>query len=271
MVTNNHFDEDGLCSAFALCEPQFAMMHRNLLVNTARAGDFGTSTDRDALRLFFLIEAFADASVSPLPRHVFSTDSKRRTAQLYGQLLRYLPRFVADLDSWSEHWRDGESFLNDSERLCREHDISIVEKPELDLAIVTIPENMPPRPLRRYISTEHAAVHPFAVHRRTRCNRMLWLQGSRYVFNFRYESWVQLASRRPALRVDMSGLIESLNAQESAPGRWTAEPVDAVSPRLYLEGSPRSTIDRDRFVELLVRHLRDAPVAWDPYGWKKPN
>ncbi|HVM52995.1 MAG TPA: DUF6687 family protein, partial [Acidimicrobiales bacterium] len=45
VVTNNHFDQDGLAGVFALAEPDVAMRHRALLEDLAAAGDFGTYRD----------------------------------------------------------------------------------------------------------------------------------------------------------------------------------------------------------------------------------
>ena len=59
-VTNNHFDEDGLFSVFALTEPQQALAMRELLIAASFAGDFGVVLQRDAARLCFIIEALSD-------------------------------------------------------------------------------------------------------------------------------------------------------------------------------------------------------------------
>src|SRR5438309_948341 len=39
-VSNNHFDEDGLCGIFALVHPHEALEQRTLLIDVASAGDF---------------------------------------------------------------------------------------------------------------------------------------------------------------------------------------------------------------------------------------
>ena len=72
IVTNNHFDEDGLFSMFALVQPVIALGYRELLIGGAMAGDFGVFKDRDAARLCFIIEAFTDKRVSPLPKETFT-------------------------------------------------------------------------------------------------------------------------------------------------------------------------------------------------------
>ena len=58
-VTNNHFDEDGLFSMYAITDPVQALKDRSLLIAASLAGDFGVVTDRDAARLCFVIENLA--------------------------------------------------------------------------------------------------------------------------------------------------------------------------------------------------------------------
>src|SRR3954470_16324592 len=43
LVSNSHFDEDGLLGVYALIDPEGARRHRDRLVDVARAGDFGWS------------------------------------------------------------------------------------------------------------------------------------------------------------------------------------------------------------------------------------
>ena len=66
LVSNNHFDQDGLVSMFTLVDPEAALAHRELLMDLASAGDFGTYRSRDAARASMAIAAFADpGTVAP--------------------------------------------------------------------------------------------------------------------------------------------------------------------------------------------------------------
>jgi hypothetical protein len=51
VVTNDHFDEDGLIGLFCMIEPDFALQHRDLLIDASEAGDFGIYWDRRAARI----------------------------------------------------------------------------------------------------------------------------------------------------------------------------------------------------------------------------
>ena len=65
VVTNNHFDQDGLVAVYALSRPGDALARRDLLEDLAAAGDFGTFRSRDAARLSMAIDAYADPDRSP--------------------------------------------------------------------------------------------------------------------------------------------------------------------------------------------------------------
>ena len=267
IVSNNHFDEDGLFSVFALVQPAMALKHRELLMAAALAGDFGIVTDRKAARLVFIIEAFADRTVSPLPRSVFSGCERQQVSDLYSHMLDRLPEILEDVNAYRAFWEDQDAHLAESESLIDNGTVQIDQYPELDLAVVHIPGDIPVRTIHRYLQSEHAAIHPFAIHSVTDCNRVIRIHGGAFDFHYRYESWLQFVSRRPLLRVDLTGLTDQLNTLETAPGEWRSDKITDINPRLYLEGTDRSSIPSERLVDIVRDYLASAPVAWDPYNW----
>jgi hypothetical protein len=98
---------------------------------------------------------------------------------------------------------------------------------------------------------------------------LLKVQGARCTFEYRYESWVQLATRRVPLRVRLDGLRDRLNALEPRGAGWVAEDPADVAPRLHRpDGSPTG-IAVPTILDELRRALTTAPVAWDPYDWQR--
>lgn len=268
IVTNNHYDEDGLFSMFALTAPRRALALRDLLADAARTGDFGTCRSRDAVRLCAVIEAYADPQRSPLPRRTFAGPESARTAALYRAMLPLLPRLVAELPTLGRYWRDGEAHLAASEALIAGGRAAIEEEPELDLAIIRVPEECEPRPVWRYLRREEHALHPFAIHGATRCGRLVRIQGRRIEFQYRYESWLAVPSRRPAMRVDLAPFCRWLNRRERH-GEWTWEDTLDIAPRLRLAGGAASSISPEAFLRALRRALATLPPAWDPYNWPR--
>ena len=47
LVTNNHFDQDGLVGLHTLISPEISLQHRDQLIDVAAAGDFATYRFRD--------------------------------------------------------------------------------------------------------------------------------------------------------------------------------------------------------------------------------
>jgi hypothetical protein len=267
-VTTNHFDEDGLFSVYGLVAPDAARAERKLLEAAAATGDFGLVTDREAARLCFAIETLTDPEVSSLPPETFVAAD--RVAALYEAMLDALPALLRDLrDGWprfGDLWAAQDEHFAASQALLADGVVSIVESPALDLAVIRIPAYLRRRTARRYLRDEQAVVHPFAINSATRCSRLLKVQGAHYEFQYRYESWVQLASRRVPRRVQLDGLAARLNELEGG-GSWVAEQASDVAPRLHQpDGSP-SVLPLDTLLLELENTLTTAPVAWDPYDW----
>lgn len=66
VVTNNHFDQDGLAGIYALTHPGAALDRRAQIEDLASAGDFATYEDRSLARLSMAVAALADPARSVL-------------------------------------------------------------------------------------------------------------------------------------------------------------------------------------------------------------
>lgn len=264
-VSNNHFDEDGLVGVYTLLDPAKAEKHRDLLLDVARAGDFGTYRYRDAARIAFAISALADREQSPLRAELFALPYPAMAAGLYQRLLEVLPRLLANPAEYKSLWESEDAKLTASEELIEAREVKISERPDLDLAVVTIPEALSTATVHRFTQTRAAECHPFAIHNQTACSRILMVQGKHIEFQYRYESWVQYVSRKIAARVDLSGLAAELNREEASEGQWTFDGVDRITPRLHLEGGAGTSLDPSRIQQQLEQHLATGKAAWNPY------
>jgi len=266
LVSNSHYDEDGLLSMYALVNPQHATLHRQLMIATSRAGDFAICTDTEAAKLSFILAAYADPESSPLDQAIFRGTAAQQIHGLYSAMLNELPILLENIPDYGHFWQAELDHWQESEAAIANASVVVDEIPELDLAIVHIPADMPARTVRRYLRKWQRSVHPFAVHNITACSRIVWLKGQSFEMQYRYESWVQMASRRPLPRRDLTELASQLGRLETAGGEWLFEGVDEVAPRLRLAGSCRSSLAADDFVQRLCTALRNNPPAWDPYS-----
>ena len=265
VVSNNHFDDDGLIGIFTLVDTVTAHKYRELLLDAASAGDFGVFKSRDAARIAFTIRAYTDSEISPLSAEIFALPYLEMAGQYYEQLLELMPSFLANINEYEQHWKVEDKMLAASEKLIENGRITIEERPDLDLAIVRIPSDLKAEFVHEFTQKYMAECHPFAVNSRTSCTRLLTIRGPHVEFQYRYETWVQLVSRRPPLRVDLKALAEELNQSETSGGCWVFDGVEQMSPRLHLKGADETSLAAADIQERLERYLLIGPAIWDPF------
>ena len=249
VVTNNHFDQDGLVGVFALVDPAAAMARRELLVDVARAGDFADCIGRRAARVSMAVSALVDAA-APAPHPEQCAALYTEALGLFVELLDFPKRF-------RHLWKDEDEELTAAQRAVSDGLVSVVEHAELDLAVVTVDPDLVVHGGHRFGGRHADGLHPMALHGATRCVRVLVAHGDRYAYTDRYETWVQYRSRPLPRRVDLRPLAEQLG------DGWTAEAPGALTPTLVAE---RSTLALAEVEAAITEHLRTAPPAWDPYA-----
>jgi hypothetical protein len=262
-VSNNHFDQDGLVSLYALVAPDDALRRRRFVEDVAFAGDFGVCPDRDAARVSMVLAALADGDG-------LSADYAERTAVLYEDLLGRLPELCDHVDRHRAVWGDEDATLAASDAAFESGRAVIDERPELDLAVVTVAEDAPESGGHRFGHEWIDGLHPMAVNNRTERITLARIRGRRYDVELRYEGWVQMQSRPIRPRRDLAPLAARLQDEETGDAMWSATPVDGILPRLQLGEGQESSLTPDRFVALLTDHLRTAPPAWNPSAPKTP-
>jgi hypothetical protein len=246
VVTNNHFDQDGLVSIFALVDPDAALRHRELLIDVAAAGDFGTYRDRRAARASMVLSRYAEDEPPDCTYGAF-------TDRLYQLLLPQLLDIVLHNDGHREWWDEEDEALSASEAAIATGRVTITEDPALDLAIVTIDPSEPARSGHRFGGQTFGHIHPMAINNATDRFRLLVLHGRRYQFADRYETWVQYQSRAILPRVDMCPLAERLTAMERDGAVWSAGAPSALSP--HLTHTDESSIDPDTLRSMITSWL----------------
>jgi hypothetical protein len=251
VVSNNHFDEDGIAGIWAFINPDEAMRRHDLLIDVAAFGDFGTHRSREGARVAMSLAALSDEDRSPLPSSVFDQRYPDVTADLYRHLLGRFHELLDHPDAYRSLWGEADARLAEAERSIARGVITIEEVPAVDLAVVTIPPGTP--------------CPPEAIHNATGRFRILEMSGARFELRYRYETWVQYVSSRPMPRVDLSPLAKELSADETA-GHWEFDGVDSITPSMHLEGAAESSIAPADFRRRVEAYLEKAPPAWDPFA-----
>ena len=253
LVSNNHFDQDGLCGIYALINPEAAVQRRGLLIDVASAGDFATFHDRNAARIAIAIAAYETNEESPIARALAGQPYGKQTAILYHELLGELPGMLGNPDRYRTFWETEDARIDESEKVLTSETVTMIERHDIDLATVIVPESFPDAEDNEW----SGGVHPMALHNLTQRHRILIQRGNRYRLRYRYETWVKFTSRPVTPRVDLGPLAERLNEEESG-GTWAFDGVDQITTSLHLEGNAESSIPPQRF-RAMVEEFLSAP------------
>jgi hypothetical protein len=268
-VTNDHFDQDGLVSVFALCHPAAALQREAMMGEVARAGDFADFGSRDAARVAFALATLADVSRSPLSASAGAevvADAAAWSAHLYRELIGRLPGLCDAPGDWRELWEEEDGAFEASEQAIASGKVTIEERPAADLAIARVD----PAFFAGLASRGAAAkvpVHPAAVHRVSGAMRVLVCHGASFYCYERYETWVKFVSRRLRPRADLGPLAARLCGRERDGALWAADGPGALEPTLRLQppGAP-SSLPAENVVDIVTAYLSGAPAAWDPFA-----
>lgn len=257
-VSNNHYDIDGLLSIWALLHPDDAIAHADLAVAIAECGDFERWSGEQATRMTCALNGLESQPGSPLLEGLDpSADHLSRTAHLYRAALPLVSNLLDDTGAYDEYGRDEYARVESARDTFEQGEAIVQEIAGLDLAVVQLPDDL----------------HAIAVNEHTPCTRVVRvLPGQRYEVRYRYESWVELVSRTPPPRIDLQPFADLLQTFEGNDGEWTADPVDAIVPRMRLSGPEgdvsSSSVTPTLFVRLLARFLTDNAendeLLWSP-------
>jgi hypothetical protein len=176
-----------------------------------------------------------------------------------------LPELVDHVARHHDLWADEDAQLTESEDAVATGTVVIEEHRDVDLAVITVAGDRRWSG-HRFGGRSYEGVHPMALHNATPCSALLVIAGDRPRFTYRYETWVQYRSRPLPRRVDLTALAVELSAIDEV--IWDADPIDDLTPELTPVGP--SSINPQVLVGHVVRHLRTAPPAFDPFSARAP-
>jgi len=264
LVTNNHFDQDGLAGIYALVDPADALRRRPQLEGLATAGDFGVAPDRTSARISMAVSALSDRATSPL---ALPDAYAEACMVLYEHALSVLPSWLDDPDRCRDLWAEEDAALDAAEAAIAGGRVRIEEHGSVDLVVVTLTDDHRSAG-HRFAGRRFGGLHPMALHAATERSVVLVLDpaGGRHHLTCRYEGWVQFRSRPIRPRVDLAPLGEELTSLEPGGATWWSTPPSDLTPELATDPAGEgSGLDPARLVSAVIRHLGSAPPAWDPY------
>jgi len=266
-VTNDHFDEDGFVSVFAMTDPEAALRHEELLVDVASCGDFGVVRSRRAARIAFTIGPMAEQAVAEASGDAVGEPPVRRSGPRYRAVLERAAELLEHPEHFRQHWEQEDAFFAASIAALGAGVIQIDEVPEVDLAVVrrSAASARAPHSSGPLDGLDALGVNQVALHSATSASRILSFDEGRCDFYLRYEGWVRYMSRKVPLRPDLAPLAEELSAAEPARIRWAADGVGSIVTRMRPVPEGRTDLDPALVSGMVVTYLQSAPPAWDPF------
>jgi len=229
IVSNNHFDTDGLLSVYAVLRPEEALARAGSLVRAARTGDFGEFNTAEAFKFDCVVTAFDDDRRSPIASEIRGREAQERYQVIYDRLLSMMPHLLTDASRYQDLWAEPLRSLLGS--LMRIKDVSRIRE-HAAARLTVIEANEPLDQMARWNAAGH--------HRVLTATRASG--GFVYEMAFQIFSWFETVVPPRGGRVDLAGVAAGLNALEPpGDGRWTYTGNDSLDSKLYraaLDGSP---------------------------------
>ncbi|NML65063.1 hypothetical protein HHL22_07575 [Hymenobacter sp. RP-2-7] len=235
-VTANHFDIDGFVGVWALLHPELALIHEDLLRQLAVLGDFREIDWQNPLADTALkLACWLNAEEKTRFYEPFGAPARRRREDEASaeKFAWFLPRFAdillnpeAGRTAWEpEYARVRQAVAALQGPLTERRSYAAI-----GLAVVQTPAPVP----------YYALFGPTAG--------FDWVlsvyDGQRYELECKYTTWIDLESRPTLPRLPLGPLAARLNAHETGPYRWVADPLTDTGPLLRLAGRPLSKAER---------------------------
>jgi hypothetical protein len=233
LVTNNHFDTDGVLSVWAMLNGERALPLREKLIAAAEAGDFCEFSSVDAVRASIVIQGSdspIDKSGSPLALKLSGEDFVDE-ARSYDLVLPKVEHVLTHTDFYESLWRDIWKRIEVALDSFAKGESRVEEISDIKLSIVTLAPSI--FGSARFEPSRDAA--PFTAISYHAHGELFLIatpldDGWTYRLDYPYYSWAETVVRPRIQRRDFSSLISDLNAAEQeSKGQWEIDSSELSS------------------------------------------
>jgi len=234
LVTNNHFDTDGVLSVWTVLTGERALELRDKLIAAAEAGDFSELSTKEGVRASIVIQG-SDSPTdvgSPLAQQLAGAPVNDN-ARAYELVLPQVERVLTHTNEYESLWGDPWNRIASALDSFTKGRSRVEEDREAKVSLVTLaPEIFSSAGFK---PTRHSA--PFtAISHHARGEVFLIATpldgGWAYRIDYPYYSWAETIVRPRIKRRDFNSLVAVLNELENRPGgSWrldTSEMTSAV-------------------------------------------
>jgi uncharacterized protein DUF6687 len=233
LVTNNHFDTDGVLSVWGMLTGERALGLRDRLVAAAEAGDFSEFSSIDGVRASIVIQGSdspIDKSGSPLARQIAGqvvTDE----AQQYLLVLPHIEHVIKHTDQYEPLWRESWKRIETALDSFAKGESRVAEFDDAKLSLVTLAPTI--FSAAGFDPQQHAA--PFTAISHHAHGELFLIAtpldgGWAYRIDYPYYSWAETVVRPKIKRRDFTSLIAQLNdSEQNDQANWRTDNTELSS------------------------------------------
>ena len=250
LVTNNHFDTDGVLSVWTVLTGEPALAYRDLLIAAAEAGDFSEHSSDDGVKVSIAIQGSDQASPSndqgsPLAR-LIAGEEVDDDARAYDLVLPQVERLLTNIDDYEPLWREGWRSVATAIDSFQQGRSNVVEYADARISLITLaPELFDGT---GFSPTKHSA--PFTAISKFAKGELFLIAipttgGWFYRLDYPYYSWAETVVRPRIQRRDLTAALQLLNIRESNhDGHWQTDDREMTSAVKYLDSGRMLTASR---------------------------
>lgn len=240
LVTNNHFDTDGVLSVWTVLTGERAAEYRDFLIAAAEAGDFSEYSSQTGIRISLAIQGSDQASAnddtgSPLA-HFLAGHEVDDDARAYELVLPEVEKVLSDVNKYEPLWRDGWDRI---EAACLSFETGrsqVTEFPDARISLIDLAPDIFNG--GTFNPTRHAAPYT-AISRFARGHLYLiaipTAGGWFYRIDYPYYAWAETVVRPQIQRHDFTNALRQLNERESnSEGQWRVDNREMTSAVKFL-------------------------------------
>lgn len=250
LVTNNHFDTDGVLSVWTVLAGERALDLRDKLIPVAEAGDFSEFTNEDAVRASIAIQGSdqvtpGEESGSPLALQLAGA-GVADDARAYELVLPEIEKLLTQPDNYESLWRPAWERIARAFESFERGTSGVTEFSDTGISLVTLaPEVFSSN---GFNPTRHAA--PYTAISRYAQGQLFIIttplqNGWVYRIDYPYYSWAETIVRPRIPRRDFSTVLGELNRlEDGSEDSWKLDNAEMTSAIKFLDPNGRLAASR---------------------------
>ena len=262
LVTNNHFDTDGVLSVWTVLNGERALGLRDKLIAAAEAGDFSELRTVDAVRASIVIQGTDqpipdDEPGSPIASQL-AGENVDDEARAYELVLPEVEKIITKTNDYEHLWREPWSRIANAIESFERGSSKVSELPH-GLSLITLaPESFG---INGFDPSRHTA--PFTAISRYAKGQLFLIgtpvnEGWAYRIDYPYYSWAETVVRPRIARHDFADYLSQMQELEKGDGQWTADKNELSSAVKFIGGDGKlgtSRLQPDQVAQLLTDFL----------------